>query len=211
MGHYSTCRRSRRFGNVAVTAKPITLDDPRYVLCQVQDVTTRSRAAEAQKQLQAAIIDMQAAALVEMATPLIPISGHVVVMPLIGVLAVQQAQQVLETLLHGVTTTRARVVIVDIIGLRTVDAQGANTLVQAMRAGGNRHRAQQGTNAGSARAGGSRDVHYATTRCQLLVSELNHVSAVITRRTQDDRQKIRRHQGNNPSPAYAHLHGEEVR
>jgi anti-anti-sigma factor len=127
-------KRDGNVADVAVTAKAISIDGQHYMLCHVLDITERNRAAEAQKKFQAAIIDMQAAALAELATPMIPITDHVMVMPLIGTLDQQRAQQLLETLLHGVQTTRAQVVIIDITGVPTIDAQGASALAQATRA-----------------------------------------------------------------------------
>ncbi len=135
--HSWEAQHRKKYGDVAdvaVTAKPIDIDGQAYLLCHVLDITERSRVAEAQKKLQAAIIDMQAATLAEMATPMIPISDQVMVMPLIGALDEQRAQQMLDTLLHGIETTGTRVVIVDITGVRMVDARVANALVQATRA-----------------------------------------------------------------------------
>ncbi|MBX0326121.1 STAS domain-containing protein [Oscillochloris sp. ZM17-4] len=81
--------------------------------------------------LQQEIIRTQDAALRELSTPLIPIADQVVVMPLIGSLDSRRTQQVIETLLEGVSTLRARVAIIDITGVPVVDTQVANTLVRA--------------------------------------------------------------------------------
>jgi len=106
------------------------------VLTVVRDVTERKRAEEALRNSanQQQIIRLQEAALRELATPLIPISSRVVAMPLIGAVDTQRAQQVIEALLHGIETSRARAAILDITGVPLVDTQVANTLVQAARA-----------------------------------------------------------------------------
>jgi anti-anti-sigma regulatory factor len=106
------------------------------VLTVVRDVTERKRAEEALRNSanQQQIIRLQEAALRELATPLIPISSQVVAMPLIGAVDTQRAQQVIEALLHGIETSRARAAILDITGVPLVDTQVANTLVQAARA-----------------------------------------------------------------------------
>lgn len=80
------------------------------------------------------IIRSQANALTELSTPLIPISDHVVVMPLIGTMDSQRAAQVLETLLEGVSARRASVAILDITGVSVVDTHVANALLQGAKA-----------------------------------------------------------------------------
>ncbi|HEX6293005.1 MAG TPA: STAS domain-containing protein [Herpetosiphonaceae bacterium] len=98
------------------------------------DVTHQKQAAERLRQQQAQIIQQQQAALAELSTPLIPISDDVLVMPLIGAVDTNRAQQILETLLEGVSQRRPRVVILDITGVAIVDTQVANALVQAAQA-----------------------------------------------------------------------------
>jgi rsbT co-antagonist protein RsbR len=53
------------------------------------------------------------------------------VMPLIGAIDSRRAQQVLETLLEGISSTRAAIAILDITGVPVVDTQVANTLLRA--------------------------------------------------------------------------------
>jgi anti-anti-sigma regulatory factor len=81
--------------------------------------------------LQEEIIRSQEAALRELSTPLIPIADKVVVLPLIGTMDSKRAQQVIETLLDGISTLRARVAIIDITGVPVVDTQVANALIRA--------------------------------------------------------------------------------
>ncbi|MFL5803887.1 MAG: PAS domain-containing protein [Roseiflexaceae bacterium] len=106
------------------------------VLTIVRDVTEHKRAEEALRNSanQQQIIRLQAAALRDLATPLIPISSQVVAMPLVGAVDTQRAQQVIEALLRGIATSRARAAILDITGVPLVDTQVANTLVQAAQA-----------------------------------------------------------------------------
>jgi rsbT co-antagonist protein RsbR len=99
---------------------------PLEIIGAWRDVTESVRAEE--------LIQSQASALTELSTPLIPISDHVVVMPLIGLMDSQRAAQVLETLLEGVSARRAKVAIVDITGVSVVDAHVANALLQAAKA-----------------------------------------------------------------------------
>jgi rsbT co-antagonist protein RsbR len=103
------------------------------VLTIVRDVTERVLAEEALRRSadQQQIIRLQAAALRELSTPLIPISDDLLVMPLVGALDTSRAQQVIAALLQGVASRQARAAILDITGVPVVDTQVANALLQA--------------------------------------------------------------------------------
>ncbi|HEU4326039.1 MAG TPA: substrate-binding domain-containing protein [Roseiflexaceae bacterium] len=94
----------------------------------LQDVVERG---EALAQAHDEIIEAQRATLRELSTPLIPITSSVMIMPLIGSIDSLRARQVIETLLEGIVTNAARLVILDITGVPLVDTQVANTLIQA--------------------------------------------------------------------------------
>ncbi|HVK71542.1 MAG TPA: PAS domain S-box protein [Polyangium sp.] len=99
-----------------------------------RDLRPARRAEEERRQLLDEIIRAQAAMLAELSTPLIPISDRVVVMPLIGTVDEARAGHVLESLLSGVTARGAKVAILDITGVATVDVAVAEALVRAARA-----------------------------------------------------------------------------
>lgn len=80
------------------------------------------------------IIQAQKLALRELSTPLIPISDTVMIMPLIGSIDSTRAQQVIETLLDGVSGSSTRTIILDITGVLVVDTQVADALIQAAQA-----------------------------------------------------------------------------
>jgi rsbT co-antagonist protein RsbR len=106
-----------------------------YAICGLStDVTDLKRAERDREHLQQEIIAAQQVALRELNTPLIPLADDVVVMPLIGSIDSARASQVMETLLDGVNTHRARLAILDITGLPVVDSQVANALLQAAQA-----------------------------------------------------------------------------
>lgn len=98
------------------------------------ELEERARAEQSRAALQAEIIAIQNARLAEMSTPLIPITELIMVMPLIGTVDGQRAQQVLETALNGVQEHRAQVVILDITGMKHVDTNVASTLIQTASA-----------------------------------------------------------------------------
>lgn len=100
----------------------------------VRDVTAQLKADEERAALQARLIEAQREAIREIGTPLIPIADSVVAMPLIGAIDHDRAKRLLEVLLHGVSSQRASAAILDITGVKTVDAVVADTLVRAARA-----------------------------------------------------------------------------
>lgn len=100
----------------------------------IRDITAQRRAEEERLALQNDLIRAQAAALAERSTPLIPISDQIVVMPLIGLVDAARVQQMTEALLHGCAKARARVAIVDITGVPSLDAEAADGLLRAAHA-----------------------------------------------------------------------------
>ena len=92
------------------------------------------RALIAARQQQEVVIQAQAAALNELSTPLIPFSETIVVMPLVGAIDTRRAQQVMESLLTGITEHNAEIAILDITGVTIVDTQVANALIHAAQA-----------------------------------------------------------------------------
>jgi rsbT co-antagonist protein RsbR len=100
------------------------------------DITERKQAEEALRAsvVQSEVIRAQAAMLEELSTPLIPMSDQVMVMPLIGTMDSRRMQQVIETLLTGISSSKAHSVILDITGVPVVDSQVADALVRAAQA-----------------------------------------------------------------------------
>lgn len=121
---------------VALGASPMSDGGAVEIVCVIRDLTERRQAEEALRQnlIQSEIIRVQAAAIAELSTPLIPISDRILVMPLVGSVDGRRAQQVIETLLHGVAGSGAEVVIIDITGVAVVDTQVAQAFVEASQA-----------------------------------------------------------------------------
>jgi GAF domain-containing protein/anti-anti-sigma regulatory factor len=70
----------------------------------------------------------------ELSTPLVPIAEGILVLPLVGTVDSQRAQQIMDVLLGGIAERRAKVVILDITGVPVVDTSVANYLLQATQA-----------------------------------------------------------------------------
>lgn len=122
--------------NIEVYAAPI-LDENGVMNRAVAlflDVSARKRAESERGRMQDELIKVQAAALAERSTPLIPITDEIMVLPLIGSLDTERGQQIIDVLLTGVSESRARVAIIDITGVRTLDTLAANALTNAAQA-----------------------------------------------------------------------------
>lgn len=94
------------------------------------DMTEWRRVEKAHAALQQQIIDAQTASLRELSAPLMPLSEGVLAMPLIGAIDSARAGQIMETLLDGITARRARIAILDVTGIKTIDSYAAEALVR---------------------------------------------------------------------------------
>lgn len=104
------------------------------VLCTYEDITAQKQRELEEQHQRDMLIEQQAHALAEISTPLLTITDTTVVMPLVGAVDSRRVQQIMDTLLEGVVTTRAHIVILDITGVPVVDTQVANALIRAAQA-----------------------------------------------------------------------------
>ncbi|WP_437753378.1 AAA family ATPase [Sorangium sp. So ce1389] len=95
-----------------------------------RELVERERAEATRAALQQEILRVKDARLAEMSTPLIPISDHIMVMPLVGTVDAPRALQVMETALQGVQARGAGVVILDITGVKLIDTEVASLLLR---------------------------------------------------------------------------------
>jgi len=79
-------------------------------------------------------IRQQQEAIRELSTPTLQVRERLLVLPIIGLLDTQRARQLTEGLLQAVRAHRARVVVMDITGVATVDSKVANHLIQTVEA-----------------------------------------------------------------------------
>ena len=80
------------------------------------------------------MIRQQEEAIRELSTPVLQVRERLLILPIIGVLDNQRAQQLTDQLLHGIRTHRAKVVVIDITGVPDVDESVANHLVKTVDA-----------------------------------------------------------------------------
>ena len=80
------------------------------------------------------IIRQQQEAIRELSTPVLQVRERLLILPIIGVIDPHRARQLTEQLLRGIRDNRAKVVVIDITGVPSVDSSVANNLVQTVEA-----------------------------------------------------------------------------
>lgn len=96
-----------------------------------RELVEKGRANAERTALHEQIIAVQRSRLLELSTPLIPITDRILVMPLIGTMDSDRAQQAIHAMLHGASSRGAEFVILDITGLKRVDESVAAMLLTA--------------------------------------------------------------------------------
>jgi rsbT co-antagonist protein RsbR len=82
------------------------------------------------------VIRQQQSAIRELSTPVLKVREQLLILPIIGALDAARARQLTEQLLKGIRDNRAKVVVIDITGVPSIDMTVANHMVQAVRASG---------------------------------------------------------------------------
>ena len=80
------------------------------------------------------VIREQQEAIRELSTPVLQVRERLLILPIIGGLDSQRARQLTEQLLGAIQQNRAKVVVIDITGVATIDVTVANHLVQTVEA-----------------------------------------------------------------------------
>lgn len=80
------------------------------------------------------IIRQQQDAIRELSTPVLQIRDRMLLLPIIGVIDTHRARLITESLLTAIRNNRAKVVVMDITGVATIDSKVANHLLQTVTA-----------------------------------------------------------------------------
>jgi rsbT co-antagonist protein RsbR len=80
------------------------------------------------------VIREQQEAIRELSTPVLQVRDGLLILPIIGAVDSGRARQLTEQLLGAIQTNRARVVVIDITGVASIDMTVANHLVQTVEA-----------------------------------------------------------------------------
>ncbi|MEA2640434.1 MAG: rsbT co-antagonist protein RsbR [Chloroflexota bacterium] len=76
----------------------------------------------------------QEKAIRELPTPVLQVRDGLLILPIIGVIDAQRARQLTEQLLRSIRDNRAKVVVMDVTGVASIDSATANRLVQTVDA-----------------------------------------------------------------------------
>ncbi len=79
-------------------------------------------------------IRQQQEAIRELSTPVLQIRERMLLLPIIGVIDTHRAQLITESLLRAIRANRAKVVVIDVTGVATIDSRVANHLLQTVTA-----------------------------------------------------------------------------
>lgn len=79
-------------------------------------------------------ISEQQEAIRELSTPVLQIRERMLLLPIVGMIDSQRARQLTEQLLRGIRNNRARVAVMDVTGVPSLDSKVANHLVQTVEA-----------------------------------------------------------------------------
>jgi rsbT co-antagonist protein RsbR len=80
------------------------------------------------------VIGQQQATIRELSTPVLQVRERLLILPIIGILDAQRTSQLTEQLLGAIRSNRAKVVVIDITGVPTIDKTVANHIVETVRA-----------------------------------------------------------------------------
>ena len=80
------------------------------------------------------VIVQQQEAIRELSTPVLQIRDRLLLIPIIGVIDTHRARLITESLLKAIRSNRARVVVMDITGVATIDSRVANHIMQTVAA-----------------------------------------------------------------------------
>jgi rsbT co-antagonist protein RsbR len=76
----------------------------------------------------------QQEAIRELSTPVLQIRDRLLLLPIIGVIDSQRGQMITESLLRSIRASRAKVVVMDVTGVASIDSRVANHLIQTVTA-----------------------------------------------------------------------------
>ena len=100
----------------------------------IRDLSAHKEVEIERAKLHAEIIAAQESAIRELSTPLLPIGPGILAMPLVGNIDTTRGRQILDTLLSGIHEHHAAVAILDVTGVRQINADVAHILLRSAQA-----------------------------------------------------------------------------
>jgi rsbT co-antagonist protein RsbR len=93
-------------------------------------------AVETYVQAREATMRKQQEAIRELSTPVLQIRERLLLLPIIGVIDTHRARLITDSLLRAIRANRAKVVVMDVTGVATIDSKVANHIIQTVTAAG---------------------------------------------------------------------------
>ncbi|MBI5666957.1 MAG: CHASE domain-containing protein [Chloroflexi bacterium] len=135
---YRLRRKDGSYVWVEATFRPL---DNGEIISVARDVTERKAAVlerEAarleRERLQEQVIAAQQQAIRELSSPVIPLTDHIIIMPLVGSIDTTRARDITRGLLAGISQHRAHIAIIDVTGVPIVDSGVADHLNRTIQA-----------------------------------------------------------------------------
>ena len=127
-GEYKRIGKNAREVYIQATYNPIfdLNGKPMKILKIAADVTEKKR-LESERSRQAALI-------MEMSTPVMQLWDNILLLPIVGMVDSKRVQFIMETVLQKILDYQAKIVILDIQGVPTVDSAVANHLIKITKA-----------------------------------------------------------------------------
>ena len=127
-GEYKRIGKNAREVYIQATYNPIfdLNGKPMKILKIATDVTEKKR-LESERSRQAALI-------MEMSTPVMQLWDNILLLPIVGMVDSKRVQFIMETVLQKILDYQAKIVILDIQGVPTVDSAVANHLIKITKA-----------------------------------------------------------------------------
>jgi anti-anti-sigma regulatory factor len=101
---------------------------------QADALAAQNRALTEREREKSELIDRLRLAIDEIATPVLEVGQDMLVLPIVGVVDEQRAEQIIERALHQIAAKRSRITIIDVTGVEEIDAVTAARLVKLFRA-----------------------------------------------------------------------------
>ena len=101
---------------------------------RLRDEIAERERVEADLRAKIDLVDRQEQALREVTTPILQVWPGIVALPIIGAIDGERAASIMEALLSRITAVRARLVIIDLTGAATLDADAADRLISLISA-----------------------------------------------------------------------------
>jgi rsbT co-antagonist protein RsbR len=116
---------------LAVSGVPIRDQHDRHAgsLLTLRDVTDQERVREAME-AKSRLAQM----LREISAPIVPVAERILILPLVGAIDTERAQNMMTDMLESIRRHRARAILIDITGVPVVDTMVANALIRAVQA-----------------------------------------------------------------------------